>query len=67
MEPSRENFKMATKWGIASAGMISHDFVNALSTFEDKSAHVVVAVAARSLETAKKFAEKFDIPKAYAG
>jgi hypothetical protein len=29
---------MATRWGIASAGMISHDFVNALSTFEVRRA-----------------------------
>ena len=57
---------MATKWGIVSAGMISHDFVNALSTL-DKSEHVVVAVAARALDAAEKFAKKFGIPKAYAG
>jgi hypothetical protein len=31
---------MATRWGIASAGMISHDFVNALSTL-DSSEHKV--------------------------
>jgi len=57
---------MATRWGIASAGMISHDFVNALSTL-DKSEHLVVAVAARSLETASKFANQHGIPKAYEG
>lgn len=55
---------MATKWGIVSAGMISHDFVNALSTL-DKSEHVVVAVATRSIDSAKTFAEKHGIPKAY--
>lgn len=38
----------------------------ALSTL-DKSEHVVVAVAARALDTAEKFAKKFGIPKAYAG
>ena len=58
---------MSTKWGIASAGKISHDFVNALSTYGDNSGHSVVAVAARSLDTAKEFAEKHNIPKAYEG
>ena len=56
----------ATRWGIASAGLISHDFVNALSTL-DPSEHVVVAVAARNIESAEKFAKKLGIPKAYAG
>ena len=58
---------MSTKWGIASAGKISHDFVNALSTYGESSGHSVVAVAARSLDTAKEFAEKHNIPKAYEG
>ena len=58
---------MSTKWGIASSGKISHDFVNALSTYGDNSGHVVVAVAARSLDSAKEFAEKHNIPKAYEG
>ena len=58
---------MSTKWGIASAGKISHDFVNALSTYGENSGHSVVAVAARSLDTAKEFAEKHNIPKAYEG
>ena len=55
------------RWGIASAGKISHDFVNALSTYGPDSGHEVVAVAARSLEAAKEFAEKHNIPKAYEG
>ena len=58
---------MATKWGIASAGKISHDFVTALSTYGENSGHEIVAVAARSLETAKEFADKHNIPKAYEG
>jgi dihydrodiol dehydrogenase / D-xylose 1-dehydrogenase (NADP) len=58
---------MTTKWGIASSGKISQDFVNALSTFEDESAHKVVAVAARSLDSAKEFADMHNIPKAYEG
>jgi hypothetical protein len=32
---------MSTKWGIASSGKISHDFVNALSTYGDDSGHQV--------------------------
>jgi hypothetical protein len=32
---------MATRWGIASAGKISHDFVNALATYGDNSGHKV--------------------------
>jgi dihydrodiol dehydrogenase / D-xylose 1-dehydrogenase (NADP) len=37
---------MATRWGIVSAGLISHDFTNALTTL-DPSEHAIVAVAAR--------------------
>lgn len=55
---------MALKWGIAAAGRISHDFVNAFSTLDEKD-HEVVAVAARDLSRAKEFAEKFEIPTAY--
>ncbi|XP_076243309.1 trans-1,2-dihydrobenzene-1,2-diol dehydrogenase isoform X2 [Calliopsis andreniformis] len=55
---------MATKWGIAGAGKISHDFVTALGTLP-KSEHVVVAVAARDLSRAHKFADLHEIKKAY--
>lgn len=55
---------MELKWGIAAAGRISHDFVNALSTLSEGD-HKVVAVAARELGRAKEFAKKFDIAKAY--
>ncbi|XP_016374040.1 trans-1,2-dihydrobenzene-1,2-diol dehydrogenase-like [Sinocyclocheilus rhinocerous] len=44
---------MATRWGICGAGNISHDF------------SFIVAVAARSLESAEKFAKTHGIPKAY--
>jgi len=57
---------MALKWGIASAGRICHDFVNALSTLSDDD-HQVVAVAARDLSRAEAFAKQFGIPKAYEG
>lgn len=55
---------MALKWGIASAGLISHDFVNALDTLSSDD-HTVVAVAARDVSRAADFAKKFGIPKAY--
>lgn len=55
---------MVLKWGIASAGLISYDFVNAMST-HSKDEHEVVAVAARDSKRAKKFAKRFEIPKAY--
>ncbi|XP_067001941.1 trans-1,2-dihydrobenzene-1,2-diol dehydrogenase [Anabrus simplex] len=55
---------MATRWGIASAGKISHDFVTALSTLPSEE-HVVVAVAARQLERAQEFAKLHKISKAY--
>ncbi|KAG4070330.1 hypothetical protein HA402_006472 [Bradysia odoriphaga] len=55
---------MALKWGIASAGKIAHDFVNALGTLSDDE-HRVVAVGARDLNRSKGFAQRFGIPKAY--
>lgn len=55
---------MATRWGIVSAGKISHDFVTALSTLSQDE-HKVVAVAARDLQRAKEFAKLHKIPIAY--
>lgn len=55
---------MATKWGIASAGRISHDFVTALRLLP-REEHVVVAVAAKDKDRAKAFAEKHNIPVFY--
>ncbi|XP_071455011.1 trans-1,2-dihydrobenzene-1,2-diol dehydrogenase-like [Hetaerina americana] len=55
---------MATRWGIASAGKISHDFVTALSTLSPEE-HQVVAVAARDLDRCKEFAARHRIPTAY--
>lgn len=55
---------MALKWGVASVGQISHDFVNALGTLS-KDDHHVVAVGARDLKRAEEFAKNFGIPKAY--
>ncbi|XP_068429499.1 trans-1,2-dihydrobenzene-1,2-diol dehydrogenase [Clinocottus analis] len=55
---------MATKWGICSAGKISHDFTVALKTLP-AGEHQVVAVAARQLEHAEEFAKKHNISRAY--
>ncbi|KAH8413379.1 hypothetical protein KR009_010477 [Drosophila setifemur] len=51
------------RWGIASAGKISEDFVIALSTLPATD-HKVQAVAARSLDRAQEFAKKHEIPTA---
>ncbi|XP_014911135.1 uncharacterized protein LOC106961727 isoform X7 [Poecilia latipinna] len=55
---------MATRWGICSAGKISHDFTVALKTLPAED-HQVVAVAARKLEDAQEFSRKHNISKAY--
>lgn len=56
---------MALNWGIASAGKISHDFVNAVGTLSDND-HRVVAVGARDLNRAREFAQLHDIEKYYS-
>ncbi|XP_058806940.1 trans-1,2-dihydrobenzene-1,2-diol dehydrogenase-like isoform X2 [Phymastichus coffea] len=56
---------MATRWGIASAGKISHDFATALATLP-ASEHRLVAVAARELDRAKDFAGTHGAARAYA-
>ncbi|MEE6482804.1 hypothetical protein FKM82_013344 [Ascaphus truei] len=55
---------MATRWGICSAGKISHDFLVALETLPAQD-HQAVALAARELKRAKDFAQSHNIPKAY--
>ena len=55
---------MALRWGICSAGLIANDFVVALKTLPETE-HQVVAVAARSLDSASKFAETHGIPRHY--
>jgi dihydrodiol dehydrogenase / D-xylose 1-dehydrogenase (NADP) len=51
----------ALRWGILSAGKISHDFVLALSTLP-RSEQEVVAVGARDLRSAQAFANEQGIP-----
>ena len=57
---------MKLRWGICGVGKISNDFVVALSTLPSEE-HTVVAVAARSKENAKTFAEKHKIDVACEG
>jgi dihydrodiol dehydrogenase / D-xylose 1-dehydrogenase (NADP) len=53
---------MSVRWGILTCGKISNDFVNALTNTPNAQ---VVACAARSLESAKKFSKTHNIPVAY--
>ncbi|KAK5921101.1 hypothetical protein CgunFtcFv8_024837 [Champsocephalus gunnari] len=55
---------MATRWGICSAGKISHDFTVALRTLAPEN-HKIVAVAARDVKHAEEFAKKHNIPRVY--
>ncbi|XP_012263314.1 trans-1,2-dihydrobenzene-1,2-diol dehydrogenase-like [Athalia rosae] len=55
---------MATRWGIASAGKISHDFATALATLPTGE-HEIVGVAARDLSRAKVFAKLHNVSNAY--
>ncbi|XP_011193489.1 trans-1,2-dihydrobenzene-1,2-diol dehydrogenase [Zeugodacus cucurbitae] len=55
---------MALRWGIASAGKISHDFAVGLSTLP-ASDHKLVAIAARQQDRAEEFAKTHDIPNAF--
>lgn len=56
--------KMATRWGILGAGLISSDFVKALGTLPEQD-HQVVAVASRSLDPAADFARQHSIQRHY--
>ncbi|OQR70662.1 trans-1 [Tropilaelaps mercedesae] len=52
-------FEMAaTRWGILSAGKISHDFVTCLRSTRD---HEIVAVAGKNIDKVKEFAELHEI------
>jgi len=52
------------RWGILSAGKISHDFCVGTAVLP-KDEHKVIAVAARNLDSAKAFAKTHEIPNAY--
>lgn len=55
---------LVLKWGIVSAGKISQDFCTALLTLKSEH-HVLQAVAARNLDDANKFAERYQMPAYY--
>ena len=50
------------KWGILSTGWIAHKFTTALQAADDSELY---AVGSRSMQSARKFADEFRIPKAY--
>lgn len=50
------------RWGIVSCGKIASDFVNACQQL-GPTKHVIEAVAARSLDSARKFADNFGVKK----
>ncbi len=50
------------KWGILSTGWIAHKFATALQVVDNSELY---AVGSRNVETAKRFADEFNIPKAY--
>ncbi|GBP87685.1 Trans-1,2-dihydrobenzene-1,2-diol dehydrogenase [Eumeta japonica] len=54
--------QMVLRWGIVSAGKISHDFVNAFNTYPQKGKDsIIAAVAARNPDNAKEFAKTHNI------
>ena len=53
------------RWGIVSAGNISHDWAVAASTLP-KDEHQVLAVAARNKSAAEAFAQEHNIPRVHA-
>lgn len=55
---------MKLRWGIVSAGKISHDFCVGLSTLPFDE-HQIVAVAAKDKTRAEEFAKKHEISQAF--
>jgi len=53
------------RWGIMGAGRIANDFVCALQNELNNEACEVVAVGARSADSASEFAKKYKIPNSY--
>uniref|UniRef100_A0A669QUX1 Trans-1,2-dihydrobenzene-1,2-diol dehydrogenase n=1 Tax=Phasianus colchicus TaxID=9054 RepID=A0A669QUX1_PHACC len=63
-EPSGTTCPPPTRWGICSAGKISHDFLVALRTLPAEE-HLAVAVAARELSRAQQYAQLHGVARAY--
>lgn len=56
---------MATRWGCVGAGFISSDFFTAIKDNLSASDHEFVAIAARDLDRAQKYADNLGFKKAY--
>ena len=59
---SEQSISQRTRWGILATGGIATAFVQDLKTMPDAE---IVAVGSRSAESARAFAGKHDIPRAY--
>ncbi|CAK1602241.1 unnamed protein product [Parnassius mnemosyne] len=56
---------MTIRWGIVTAGKISHDFVNAFNSYPNKGDQTIAAVAARDKSRATEFAKTHNIAKVF--
>ena len=56
---------MSLRWGICGAGKISNDFVVGLKGYVPEADHCVVAVAARSIDSAAEFASNHVLKRCY--
>ena len=56
---------MTINWGILGCGNISHDFCLALIRTKSVRNKLAACASASSVDSAKKFAAKFNITKAY--
>ncbi|KAJ0182404.1 hypothetical protein K1T71_001773 [Dendrolimus kikuchii] len=57
--------QMTLRWGIVTAGKISHDFVNAFNTCTNRGDQVIVGVAARNKDKAAELAKLYGIEKVF--
>jgi scyllo-inositol 2-dehydrogenase (NADP+) len=55
---------MQLNWAIIGGGAIADDFINDLK-YSKEASHTVQAVVSKHIESAKEFAEKFNIPHHY--
>ncbi|KAL0901354.1 hypothetical protein ABMA27_006633 [Loxostege sticticalis] len=56
---------MTLRWGIVTAGKISHDFVNAFNSYPNVGEQIIAAVAARDMNRATEFAKLHKIGKVF--
>lgn len=61
-----EHEQQEVRWGFLSTARIAQAYANAIKLLADqKPKHRIVAVASRSLDRAKEWAEKNGVPKYY--